>query len=159
VNLVPPSELANWVCSIEGIEGITLSGGEPFEQAGAVVELLHTLKTVRPNLTIFLFTGYEMDVLEKSDKGEVQALLSMADMLSSGPFVAELFDSDLLWRGSSNQRLIYCSNAYSQNDEPKWTGISPVEEVKMNATGFEYTGFKGKSGVIYNHLKSMKMAE
>ena len=39
-SLVEPSEVVEWILSIPDIEGITVSGGEPFEQAGALVDII-----------------------------------------------------------------------------------------------------------------------
>jgi anaerobic ribonucleoside-triphosphate reductase activating protein len=159
VNLVNPIELAKGVCSIEGIEGITLSGGEPFEQSEAVAEFLRSVKEIRPELSIFIFTGHEVSFLQQSTNNHVQTVLGIADMLSSGPFVAELYDINLLWRGSSNQQLVYLSDRYSVDNEPAWSSTSPVEEIHMHTQRLEYTGFKGKNGLIYNHLKKMDLNE
>jgi anaerobic ribonucleoside-triphosphate reductase activating protein len=157
VHLVDPVELAKWVCSIEDIEGVTLSGGEPFEQSEAVAELLRYVKAIRPELSFFLFTGYEFTVLQQSTNNHVQAVLEIADMLSSGPFVAKLYEINLLWRGSSNQQLVYLSGRYSADNEPAWCSDSPVEEIYMQNQRLEYTGFKGKNGPIYNHLKKLNL--
>ena len=37
-SLYTPSEVAKWILSIDGIDGVTFSGGEPFEQAKAVLQ-------------------------------------------------------------------------------------------------------------------------
>ena len=159
VDLIDPIELAKWVCSIEGIEGVTLSGGEPFEQSEAVAELLRSVKEIRPELSFFLFTGYEHTFLQQSTNNHVQTVLEVADMLSSGPFVAELYELNLLWRGSSNQQLVYLSDRYSEDNEPAWTSTSPVEEIYMHNQRLEYTGFKGKRGLIYKHLKKLNQKD
>jgi anaerobic ribonucleoside-triphosphate reductase activating protein len=53
---VEPSEVVEWILSIPDIEGITVSGGEPFEQAGALVDIISQMKRVRPELTVlYLF--------------------------------------------------------------------------------------------------------
>ena len=157
VNLVPPVELATWIASIKGIEGITLSGGEPFEQAEAVAELLTCLKAMRPNLSTFLFSGYEHDSLAQSTNPIIRKVMVLTDMLSSGPFISKLYDEKLLWRGSSNQQLVYISDRYASTEELDWIKNSPIEEISMNATSLEYTGFKGKGGHIYKHLRNYSM--
>ena len=157
VQIVDPLELAKWVCSIDGIEGVTISGGEPFEQSGAVAKFLLRVKQIRPELSFFLFTGYEINYLQQSTNKSVQTILQIVDMLSSGPFVAKLHQSDLLWRGSSNQQLSYLSARYSPEDEEEWSLTSPIEEIFMHKHGYEYTGFKGRDGPIFNHLKKLKL--
>ena len=92
VNIVPPEELALWICSLNGIGGVTISGGEPFEQAQAVSNMLQCIRTKRPDLSVFVFTGYEVEVLQESTDTYVQLLLEQIDILCCGPFVPEEFD-------------------------------------------------------------------
>lgn len=159
VNTVPPEELALWICSLSGIEGVTISGGEPFEQAQAVSRMLQCIRAERPDLSVFVFTGYEVEVLQQSNDTYVQVLLEQVDILCCGPFMPEFFDINLLWRGSTNQRLIYLSNRYSVDNERVWAADSPIEEVLMADKSMEYTGFKGSTGIIYNHLRNLNLVE
>lgn len=83
------------------IEGVTISGGEPFLQAEALANLLDLVLAKRPELTVMSFTGYLKDDLNWP---EAQRLLGHLDLLIDGPYVKELND-DLGLRGSSNQQL------------------------------------------------------
>lgn len=159
VNLIEPERLANWISSLEGIEGVTFSGGEPFEQAEAVLSVIRLAKSLNPDLTIFLFSGFEYGVLQSSGNPAVKSILEMADMLSTGPFVAERFNPELLWRGSENQELVYLSEVYSSELESAWEAASPIEEIQLNSDRLDYTGFKGKDGLIYNHLKGLSLVD
>ena len=159
INIVPPEELAIWICSLDGIEGVSISGGEPFEQAHAVNRLLQCIRAERPDLSVFVFTGYEFEFLQQATDTDVQALLAQIDLLCCGPFDPEKHDINLLWRGSSNQRLIYLSNRYSADEERVWVSDSPVEEVLMADSALEYTGFKGNNGIIYNHLRNPNLIQ
>ena len=96
------------------IDGLTILGGEPMEpenQAGLVdfVERVRTAYPVESGKTIWCFTG---DVLEELMPGgrhhtEVtDRILACLDMLVDGPFVQDLYDITLRFRGSSNQRVI-----------------------------------------------------
>lgn len=94
------------------VEGFTLLGGEPFEPANQEV-LLPFLKKVRqryPEKTIWCYTGYvyEQELLQKSRARCVwtDEMLDCIDVLVDGPFVAELKDISLQFRGSSNQRIL-----------------------------------------------------
>jgi anaerobic ribonucleoside-triphosphate reductase activating protein len=155
VNLVDPEDLAAWICDLEGIEGVTVSGGEPFEQADGVLALVNAVRLKRPDLTWFLFTGFTHDALKASAHQAVQTLLESADMLSSGPFVPEKHEDGLLWRGSVNQVLVYLTNRYTQDQEYEWSLESPVEEMLLHHNRLEYTGFKAKNGVLYNTLRAL----
>lgn len=92
------------------LDGVTLSGGEPFEQAEAFVELAQKVKNM--NLHVMIYTGYIYEeILSKSKSlpswGE---LLEAADLLVDGPFIEAQKDYNLKFRGSANQRIIDLKN-------------------------------------------------
>lgn len=76
------------------IDGITISGGEPFAQQEACVELLKQL----PGVNVWIYTGYEYEDIQDTE------LARMADVLVVGHFVESLKCNGLF--GSSNQRII-----------------------------------------------------
>lgn len=88
------------------LSGITFSGGEPFCQPEPLYRLGEKVKTL--GKTIVLFSGYTLEQLLEMSQKElyVKQLLSIADILIDGPFVEALKDLELLFRGSSNQRII-----------------------------------------------------
>jgi len=145
-----PSEIAEWLQSIPNIEGVTFSGGEPFEQAAAVLE---TINSIRENMgsdfSVFVYTGYEIEFLRKSNDRNVHDLLNAIDILSAGPFDYKLRDETLLWRGSSNQSLHFLSNRYNAFQIEEWSKISPLEEITLRTDSIDFTGFVGpKSKVL-----------
>ncbi len=151
--LSSPEKIAEWINSIDGIEGITFSGGEPFEQALAISSVIDIVNSKRENpLSVFIFTGFEFEALSRSNDHAVQKLLSMTDLLSSGPYIASLNQENLLWRGSSNQELIYLTKKYSNADEERWLQNSPIEELVMTDNGIMQTGFRSKKGDLYKIL-------
>lgn len=88
------------------IDGLTLSGGEPFMQAAALIPFIKYVKE-KFNLSIWCYTGYTYEDLYKDTSH--QQLLSLIDVLVDGPFIAALKDSNLKYRGSSNQRILKIS--------------------------------------------------
>lgn len=146
--LVPVEELASWLSSINDIEGVTFSGGEPFEQARAVYDVIRIAKKQRGDLSVFAFTGFTLSELHSSDDEYVHSLLSSVDMLSSGRYEYENRDSGLLWRGSSNQTLEYLTGRYSKEMEDFWLEDSPVEEVIIRSEDSFRTGFLGNRGPL-----------
>ena len=86
------------------VQGVTFSGGEPFLQAGALVKLGRAVKRLGLDLTVY--TGYTYEELAARPSEDVQALLALADYLIDGPYVHELRDIGLKFRGSANQRVI-----------------------------------------------------
>ena len=107
---VPVSDLAGWVLAQPGIEGITLSGGEPMDQAAGLAALIDVVRR-GADLGVVLFTGYTHERLESGGSGEQKALLERTDLLIDGPYIEPLH-ADLLWRGSSNQRLLPLTTRY-----------------------------------------------
>ena len=86
------------------IQGITLSGGEPFIQARKCLTLAKFAK--KHNLDIVIYSGYTYEeLLVKNDK-VINKLLASCDYLIDGPFRYDLMDLNLKFRGSSNQRII-----------------------------------------------------
>ena len=59
--------------------------------------------------TVMVYSGYTLEQLEEMDDIWVKKLLSIADILVDGPYVEELRDLTLQFRGSSNQRVLYFS--------------------------------------------------
>ena len=81
---------------------VTFSGGDPMYQAAGFAELAQTSHQ-RTQKDIWCYTGFTFESLIQDDQRE---LLSHIDVLVDGPFIKALHDPDLLFRGSSNQRLI-----------------------------------------------------
>ena len=82
---------------------VTFSGGDPMFQADGFAELARKIKA-NSSKSIWCYTGYRYeDLLRCPQQAE---LLRWIDVLVDGRFVETLKDPDLLFRGSSNQRLI-----------------------------------------------------
>ena len=86
------------------IQGVTLSGGEPFCQAKALAELVRVLRLGGKH--IMAYSGYTWEQLRAMDDPDVHTLLERCDVLVDGRFVLEERDLSLRFRGSRNQRLI-----------------------------------------------------
>ena len=84
------------------LDGITLSGGEPFLQPAACLELARAAHA--RGLNVWCYTGYTFDALAGVDGA--QALLDEVDVLVDGPFILAQRSLELRFRGSKNQRLI-----------------------------------------------------
>ena len=81
---------------------VTFSGGDPMYQAAGFAELARAIHQ-QTNKDIWCFTGFTFESLIQEDQRE---LLENIDVLVDGPFIERLKDPDLLFRGSSNQRII-----------------------------------------------------
>lgn len=86
------------------LAGITLSGGEPFLQPEAALDLAKFAHSL--GLNVWCYTGYNMGLmLHMGDAAQV-ALLKETDVLVDGPYEQDKRSLALKWRGSSNQRAI-----------------------------------------------------
>lgn len=94
-------------CENPLLAGITFSGGEPFCQPKPLYEL--AMKVKRLGKTVMTYSGYTFEELEESDNLWVKKLLLATDILVDGPYIDELRDLTLQFRGSSNQRVLYLS--------------------------------------------------
>ena len=84
---------------------VTFSGGDPFFQAEAFAKLAERIKK-ETSKTIWCYTGYTLERILQERAPWHMELLYNIDALVDGPFVEELKDPDLQFRGSSNQRII-----------------------------------------------------
>ena len=100
--------------SSDFIAGISLLGGEPLEPQNqeALYPFIKKVREKYPKKTIWCYTGFVLDekngVLTASSKNTqyTKKLIAMFDVLVDGPYVEELKDIRLKFRGSSNQRVI-----------------------------------------------------
>ena len=98
------------------IQGLTLLGGEPFEPENQreLVKLLKRVRETYPDKDIWSYSGYiyDVDLVEggRAYTEVTKEMLSYLDVLVDGPFVQELKDITLKFRGSKNQRIINPQN-------------------------------------------------
>lgn len=97
----------------EYISGLTVLGGEPFELENQkeLVKFLSLVKRTYPEKTIWCYTGYiyDVDLLPSDGKRHcdvTEEMLSYIDVLVDGPFMQDLKDITLKFRGSRNQRIL-----------------------------------------------------
>ena len=92
--------------NLKNQDGITLSGGDPLYQIDAVLEIAKYAKSI--NLNVWCYTGFTYEEIINLGKKNPKylELLNYLDVLVDGLFINELKDLNLLFRGSSNQRLI-----------------------------------------------------
>lgn len=91
----------------EHIQGLSLLGGEPFEPENqpGILKLVKKVRETYSDKDIWCYSGFTFDELIKQN-AIVTDILQLTDVLIDGKFVEELKDASLLFRGSSNQRII-----------------------------------------------------
>lgn len=92
------------------VEGLTVLGGEPFEQSGAAAALAERAR--RDGLGVIVFSGYTLDELRHRPDEDAARLLASTDLLVDGPFVASRPDAARPLVGSTNQRFHCLSPRY-----------------------------------------------
>jgi anaerobic ribonucleoside-triphosphate reductase activating protein len=97
------------------IEGITLLGGEPFDQAEALAVLACDVRAL--GLSVVTFTGYRLEALRARESDAVAALIAATDLLVDGPYDAAQPEPVRRWVGSRNQRFHFLSDRYARGIE------------------------------------------
>ena len=96
---------------------ITISGGEPLLQYNALKSFLDVLKRTTKK-RVWLYTGYTFDPTDV----KWHILSKYIDVVVDGKYVEELKDSTLLFRGSSNQRIIDLPKSVEEGQIILWEG-------------------------------------
>lgn len=90
-------------------KGLSLLGGDPMSKLSdnrkVIIDFCKEVKEKFPNKTIYMWTGYLLDEIKNDDL--MKDILKYTDVIVDGPFVEELKDSNLVWKGSSNQNILY----------------------------------------------------
>ena len=108
------------------IRGLTLLGGEPMEPSNqrGLVGFLERVKAELPGKTIWCFTGDLLeDLLDEANHRRTEVtdrMLACIDVLVDGPYIKELHDISLRFRGSSNQRIIDMSATRAACEVVPW---------------------------------------
>jgi anaerobic ribonucleoside-triphosphate reductase activating protein len=96
----------------ESQDGVTILGGEPFDQPGSVAEIVYRLKRLDVHITIY--SGNALETLLDRNDSNIHYILTHIDLLIDGPFNQTLVDNAGEYRGSRNQRLIPKNDAAAQ---------------------------------------------
>jgi len=102
--LVEVDTIVQQILRQENIEGITISGGEPFLQQDALCELISKVREHK-NIGVIIYTGMKYNEIENT------TLAHSADLIIDGEYVEELNDNKSL-RGSSNQNVLCLTDRY-----------------------------------------------
>ena len=114
--LMEPEEIIFQTLQDERVEGITVLGGEPFEQP----EPLATLLTLawEAKLSTVVFTGYTHEQLLTNSLPSVKVALNHIDVLIDGPYQQSVRDFSRPLVGSANQRFLFLTDRYTMEDFP-----------------------------------------
>ncbi|MET8179765.1 4Fe-4S single cluster domain-containing protein [Streptomyces sp. NPDC005336] len=139
--------LIGWLASLpEPLDGVTVSGGEPFQQPKALAALLRGVDTWRagqaPPVDILVYSGYSLSRLRR----EHPDILSSCDAVVTGRYVERLNRPGLRWRGSANQRVTALTELgrerYEGAEEP--AAGSPSMQVSVEGNRIWFIGIPGR---------------
>lgn len=136
-NVRQVADLVDDIISTTGLEGVTFTGGEPFEQASALAAVGRPVR--ERGLSVFVFTGYKIDELVT---GHHRELLAVTDVLVAGRYEEAHRTTDVPWLGSTNQEVHFLTSRYSASDML----FAPPAEVRIGKDGtLLFTGFPSVS--------------
>ena len=113
--LVDTDEIFSAIKKNPLLDGITLTGGEPFLQVEAAEELALNAKNF--GLSVWCYTGFTFEEIKNSP------LLENVDVLIDGEFILDQRDLNLQFRGSKNQRVIDVKKSFEQKKIVLWSEI------------------------------------
>jgi anaerobic ribonucleoside-triphosphate reductase activating protein len=126
-------EVEREILSVPHIEGVTFTGGEPFQQAPALAALASRVRL--HGLSVVVFTGYDLEELRSA---AARSLLAVTDILIAGRYIAARRATNLPLRGSTNQRIHLLTERYTTSA----IAGPPTCEVHIDADGgLTLTGF------------------
>lgn len=100
------------------LDGITLSGGDPFMQPVPCLALAEGAHKI--GLNVWTYTGYTWEALLEENDAEKLALLKETDVLVDGPFLLAERSLELRFCGSRNQRLIDVKKSLAEGKVVLW---------------------------------------
>jgi anaerobic ribonucleoside-triphosphate reductase activating protein len=129
-----------------GVEGITLLGGEPFEQPASAAAFARVAKA--RGLTVMVFSGYTLAELRARPDGA--ELLAQVDLLVDGRYDQALPEPPpplgRRWIGSANQTMHYLTPAY-RDDDPRMRGANTIE-IRVSRGGVLINGWPSADALV-----------
>lgn len=122
-------------------EGITVSGGEPFLQSAALLQLIRTIRE-KQDIGVIVYSGFTLDELRHDDLKV--PLLSEIDILIDGRYVKEL-DDGRAYVGSSNQVIHYLTSRYADIGKEYYASSKRRAEIKLTSTQALLIGVPSKN--------------
>lgn len=104
--LLDIEEVKAQIDELEGQDGITFSGGDPFYQVDSCLEIAKYIKSKKLNIWCYTGFTYENLIALSKNNPKIIELLKTIDVLVDGPFILEKKSFECTFRGSTNQRII-----------------------------------------------------
>ena len=133
--------------------GITLLGGEPLDQAPAVLKLIEAAQ--ESGLDVLLYTGYELHELSSVQK----QCVDLADIVIHGRYIHELRSLNLLWRGSTNQEILINNKRFRDIDltEKRQMEVHIDSRGQTKVVGYPTEELVESVSLLNGKMKSFKL--
>jgi anaerobic ribonucleoside-triphosphate reductase activating protein len=141
--LADSAELAAEALAVPGLEGVSLLGGEPTEQAEALADFAERVRA--GGLSVMLYSGYTLAELRARGPA-VARLLGAVDLLVDGRFEQARPETQRRWIGSANQQLHFLSERYTPGD-PRFSTSNTVE-LRLTREGLSVNGWPASADAL-----------
>lgn len=112
------------------LDGLTLAGGDPFFSAAEAAAFVDLARERIPGLNVWMYSGYTFEQLAARPGSDEYELLRRGQVLVDGRFEQHLRDVSLLYRGSSNQRLIRIPESLERGEAVLWERSNPLVSIR-----------------------------
>ena len=137
----------------DGVEGLTLLGGEPLAHAEGAAVLAR--ETQRLGLSVMVFSGYTIEQIRAMGDPDADELLAHTDILVDGPYDRTQPELSRRWIGSANQRVHFLTERYRQ-DDPRWRQRNTLE-IRLDAGLVTVNGFPAtQAGSLWKRLSRVQ---
>jgi len=137
------NDLVTDILNTPDIEGVTISGGEPFLQVEPLVSLIRQIKKEK-DIGVIIYTGMRFSEIRESE------LVKISDMIIDGEYRDELNDG-LSLRGSSNQQICLITDRYKEEAKNLYGVTGRKIELQVEGSRTMMVGIPDK-----NSLKILK---
>jgi anaerobic ribonucleoside-triphosphate reductase activating protein len=127
----------------QGVEGISLLGGEPLAHAEAAAAIARA--AWNSGLSVMIYTGYTLEEARALPDPAVGEALAHTDLLVDGPYLRDQPEPRRRWIGSANQRLHFFTRRYRE-DDPCWQKPNNLE-IRYRDGELTVNGFPAASAV------------
>ena len=132
------------ISSANVVDGFTITGGEPLDQAEELAKLIQLVKPVSDD--ILVYSGYLLEELQDRKDKWVQSILKNMAVLIDGAYVEDLNDNSVL-RGSSNQQIhVFKRNYADSYHDYVMTSHNQIQNFTLNdgivSVGIHHKGWK-----------------
>jgi anaerobic ribonucleoside-triphosphate reductase activating protein len=126
-------QILNLITNTPNIEGVTILGGEPFQQYPQLLTLAQAIHKL--DLSLMIYTGYEIHELKEQNQTEIFAY---TDILLTGRYEQNKRNTNLQWVGSDNQEIHFLSSRYhpTQMTNANYVEININEMGQIQMLGF-----------------------